>query len=106
MTRDFESRVLECIPDESELLLIEPMQNPRGMIELDDGRLLSTNIQGASTSADGGKTWSETQPLRHANGDVISGRMLYLQRLKSGAIGGFVIPTRETRAKGTVQLPT
>ena len=97
MTTDFESRVLECIPEESELLLIEPMQNPRGLIELDDGRLLSTNIQGASTSSDGGKTWSETQPLRDANGDVIPGRMLYLQRLKSGAIGGFVIPKRDAR---------
>ena len=97
MTTDFESRVLECTPEESELLLIEPMQNPRGLIELDDGRLLSTNIQGASTSSDGGRTWSETQPLRDVNGDVISGRMLYPQRLKSGAIGGFVIPTRETR---------
>ena len=46
MTTDFESRVLECIPEESELLLIEPMQNPRGLIELDDGRLLSTNNPG------------------------------------------------------------
>ena len=91
MSTDFEKRILACIPGESELLLTEPMQNPRGLIELNDGRVLSIDLKGQSTSSDGGKTWSDPMPVRDTDGGTISERIGYLRRLKSGAIGGFLL---------------
>ena len=99
MTASLEQRIRECIPAESELLEVGTRGSPRGLVELTDGRLLSCSSAGRSVSSDGGKTWSAPEGLRDAAGMEIAGTLRHLQRLKSGAVGGFTTPTNGGRAR-------
>ena len=94
MAIDFEERISDFIPAAGELVEIAPSDG-RNMIEMRDGGLLGLSAGGRSTSADGGKTWSEPKPVRDAEGNDLNGMLRHLQHLKSGAIGAFWTPRGE-----------
>ncbi len=99
---DFVSKVRSCVPKESLFLHVGHIPHEGGMIELKDGSLLNVSAQsggnyivatnsllGRATSSDGGKTWSEPEPMLDAEGQSMEGYAESLVRLKSGGIGGF-----------------
>ena len=98
MASDFEERIEECIPQESEFLGVSGAWGLLGMIELNDGSLLRVSRDGRATSSDGGRTWTDPEPLRHVDGNSREFCMYHLQRLNSGAIGGFVLPCDDPKA--------
>jgi hypothetical protein len=89
MVLEFENRVRECIPGEVLFLDIDTARQPRSMLELTDGRLLGVSPADRSISSDGGKTWSEPEPLFETEGGQMEGAVRHLLQLKSGRIGAF-----------------
>ena len=78
------------------ILGLDKMRTPGygSVIELKDGRLMwvwsyadERPLQ-ANYSSDCGRTWSDPTPLKHENGEGVSGHcLLNLVRLPSGALG-------------------
>ena len=89
MALEFENRVRECVPGEALFLDIDTARQPRSMLELTDGSLLGVSQADRSISPDGGKTWSEPEPLFETEGGQMEGAVRHLLRLKSGRIGAF-----------------
>jgi len=88
MDFNFSGLVRSCIPKES--LFLHIGRDLGGMLELKDGSLMSVSTSGRATSPDGGKTWTEPEPVRDVEERQIEGGFHpRLVRLKSGAIGGF-----------------
>lgn len=87
MDPNFVSLVRSCTPKES--LFLHLGDGLGSMLELKDGSLLTVTMSGRSTSPDGGRTWSEPEPVRDLEGHELQGKVRHLLRLKSGGIGGF-----------------
>ena len=89
MNQGFVERVGACLPRERLFLHLDHGLYAAGMIELEDGTLLSISGSGRSVSPDGGKTWGEPEPVLDAEGNRLEGGIGFLLHLKSGDIGGF-----------------
>ena len=89
MTSELESRIRSFIPKECSTVEIGRDTQRAGMIELEDGSLLGISSLGRSVSRDGGKSWTDSEPLLDQRGSPMKGTFSFLLRLKSGGIGGF-----------------
>ena len=75
MDSDFAKLVRSNVPKECLFLHIGRIRCGRGMIELKEGSLLSVSALGRAISPDGGRTWTEPEPLRDVEGHQLASGM-------------------------------